>query len=94
MTGTLVSAVDCKHCTGPIYVALCRDGRYRGFERTLLPAGTPGAWAWRKHLGMEETDLAPGYGLHYCRGHHGFELDDVRSLQDIRTLPAEPPGIS
>jgi hypothetical protein len=63
---TLAREVDCQDCHQPIYVALCRDGSWRPFERTLLPAGTPGAWAWRKHQGMEETDLAPGNPLHYC----------------------------
>jgi hypothetical protein len=87
---TLASAITCKHCTAPVYVVYCRDGRYRIFDRTLLPAGTPGVWAWRKHEGMEETDRAPGYGLHYCLGHHGHGLDH-RAFADITALPAERP---
>jgi hypothetical protein len=71
----LAHALTCRHCAGAIYVALCTDGRWRAFDRTELPAGTAGSWAWRKRLGMEETDLAPGHPLHYCLGHHGYGLD-------------------
>lgn len=71
----LARKITCSHCAAKIVVAVCRDGRWRAFDPTELPAGTPGAWAWRKHQGMEETELVPGHPLHYCLGHHGYGAD-------------------
>jgi hypothetical protein len=62
---SLAKAVNCRYCDRPVYVAICRDGKWRTFERELRPA-SPITWAWRKTYGMEETDKVPGYSLHYC----------------------------
>lgn len=62
---SLVHAVECRYCDNPIYVAICRDGKWRSFERDLRPASAI-TWAWRKTWGMEETDRVPGYSLHWC----------------------------
>lgn len=82
----LARAIDCRDCDRPIYIAICRDGRWRPFERKLHPAGTPGTWAWRKHQGMEETELVPGYGLHYCPS---FDPLGRRMPQHLGSIKAE-----
>lgn len=60
----------CRYCLHRIYVVICSDGRWRAFNEDEHPAGTPGIWAWRRRVGMQETDVAPGRGLHYCMGWH------------------------
>lgn len=60
----------CGGCGSEIFMAICRDGRWRPFETSEQPKGTPGTWAWRKRQGMEETDLATGHGIHYCADFH------------------------
>lgn len=70
---SLALALHCRYCNNPVYVAICRDGRWRSFERELMPVSPHGVWAWRKRIGMEETDIARGYRLHFCA-----EYDHVR----------------
>jgi hypothetical protein len=65
----LAYAKDCV-CGSPIFMAICRDGRWRPFETREQAAGTPGTWAWRKTYGMEETELARGRSIHYCAVFH------------------------
>ena len=62
----LVREVDCRYCRRPVYLALCRNGRRRTFEKRQRPAAPSGVWAWRRGWGIEETDRAPGYVPHYC----------------------------
>jgi hypothetical protein len=62
----LAYLAPCRNCTHEVYVAYCSDGRWRVFDKTEMPAGSAGSWAWRKRRGMQETDLTPGHPLHYC----------------------------
>lgn len=101
MPAPLAYETDCRTCGVPIYVAICTDGFYRGFDKYELPAGSDGSWAWRKRRGMSETDLVPGHPLHHCLGHHRpeaptheeyayqGEFDDVAPP---RIRPAPPPS--
>lgn len=70
----LAKKEPCRYCTAEIVVALCRDGRWRTFDSNLTQAAPANVWAWRRHLGMEETDRAPGYRLHFCA-----EYDDAHN---------------
>jgi hypothetical protein len=72
---SLAEAVNCRYCDGPIYLAVCRDGRWRTFERDLMPPAPANVWAWRKRYGMEETDRASGYRLHYCAEYRRVRFD-------------------
>lgn len=80
----LAHDTDCRSCGRPIYVVICRDGRWRPFERTLHPAGTPDVWAWRRRQGMEETQLVPGYGLHHCPAYDPFGKRMPQHLGSIK----------
>ena len=60
----------CDGCGSEIFMAVCRDGRWRPFERDEVPTAPEHVWAWRKREGMEETDLAPGHLVHYCADFH------------------------
>lgn len=61
---------DCEGCGDAIYMVICRDGRWRPFEkRRVLPA-EHGVWAWRKKHGMEEQQLTPGHLVHICPAYH------------------------
>jgi len=72
---SLVYAANCRYCAKPIYVAICRDGRWRTFEPDLQSVPLPFAWAWRKRVGMEETDTVRGHLLHFCAEHSHFLAD-------------------
>ena len=63
---SLAYATPCRYCDELIYLALCRDGRWRTFDTRTIPAAPTGVWAWRKHHGMEEQELVTGKRLHYC----------------------------
>lgn len=63
---TLAYHAPCRYCGRPVYVALCRDGRWRTFETATVPTAPAGVWAWRKTWGMEEQELVPGHVLHFC----------------------------
>lgn len=71
-TTTLAQAIDCRYCHGPIYLAWCSDGRWRSFEREVVPAAATCVWAWRKRQGMQETEHVPGHRLHYCAEYGHF----------------------
>lgn len=73
----LAYAKPCDGCGSSIYLAICRDGRWRPFELAEQPKGTPGTWAWRKRQGMEETEHVAGHGIHYCAEFHdqAFRFD-------------------
>ncbi len=75
----LARPVDCRSCGSSVYLALCRDGRWRTFERATVPAAPTGVWAWRRTWGMEEQELVPGHLLHYCAGYRALSggLADV-----------------
>ncbi len=77
MTNHIAYLKECNGCHSEIFMAICRDGRWRPFETRQLPPGTCGAWAWRKRQGMEETDRAPGHSIHYCADFHdrAFKFD-------------------
>ena len=60
----------CDGCGSEIVMAICRDGRWRPFETKRQPTPLPFAWAWRKRIGMEETDRVPGHLIHYCADYH------------------------
>lgn len=62
----LAIETDCRYCHEPVFRAVCIDGRWRTFEKLTVPAAPIGVWAWRRHQGMQEQDLVPGKGLHYC----------------------------
>lgn len=83
--GQLARAVGCRYCSRPIYVALCRDGRWRSFDRARVLAAPAGVWAWRKHEGMEETDVVPGHRLHFCAEHGALGAT-------FAGLPVQPVG--
>lgn len=61
---------DCTGCGTEVFMAICRDGRWRPFETELQPVPLPFAWAWRKRVGMEETDRVRGHVIHYCADYH------------------------
>lgn len=71
----LAKKEPCRHCGREIVLAVCRDGRWRVFEPELQPMPVPFAWAWRKHIGMEETDAVRGHLLHYCAEYSQFLAD-------------------
>jgi hypothetical protein len=64
--GYLAKRTPCRYCGTTVVLAICRDGRWRTFETATVPAAAVNVWAWRKHLGMEETDLVDGHRLHFC----------------------------
>jgi hypothetical protein len=70
---SLVYAAPCRYCDRDVYVAICRDGKWRTFERDLKPASAT-TWAWRKREGMEETNRVPGHYLHYCAEYRKADL--------------------
>lgn len=74
----LARAVDCRYCQRPIYVAICRDGKWRSFEPRRVPAAAALVWAWRKRHGMEEQDLVPGHHLHYCAEYARIRPEAIR----------------
>ena len=61
---------SCDGCGAEIFMAICRDGRWRPFETERQIVPVPFAWAWRKHYGMEETDAVCGHLIHYCADYH------------------------
>lgn len=81
----------CRTCAAEIVVAFCRDGRWRGFDQTEMPAGTPGSWAWRNREGMVETDVVPGNPLHYCHGQHKAAAPSHTAYTVITDMPAAEP---
>jgi hypothetical protein len=68
MFSALARMLRCQNCSDTTYLALCSDGIRRAFDLRSLPAGAPGVWAWHRGQGMRETDVAPGYRLHFCAG--------------------------
>ncbi len=60
----------CDGCGTEIFMAICRDGRWRPFETRRQPTPLPFTWAWRKRIGMEETDRVPGHLIHPCPAYH------------------------
>lgn len=62
----LAYPTNCRYCGELIYLAICRDGKWRTFETRTVPAAPFGVWAWRKTWGMEEQDRIAGKTLHYC----------------------------
>lgn len=62
-------------------MVICRDRRWRPFETRRIDPGPAGVWSWRKGIGMEEQDLFPGYGIHYCADYHNraFQFTDNRA---------------
>lgn len=85
MTGQLAYEAPCRYCSGPIYMAICRDGRWRSFELAEHPAAVAGVWAWRKRQGMEEQDRVPGHVLHYCA--ERSRLNAAEALQAVQAAP-------
>jgi hypothetical protein len=77
---SLAYLTPCRYCGTEVYVAICRDGRWRTFDTRRVPAAERCVWAWRKRLGMEEQDLVPGHLLHYCaeRGLVQFAVGAIR----------------
>jgi hypothetical protein len=63
---SLAYLTPCRYCDTEIYVAMCRDGRWRTFEIDLCGPAEHNVWAWRKRHGMEEQDIVRGYRLHFC----------------------------
>jgi hypothetical protein len=63
---TLAYLTPCRYCDTEIYLAICRDGRWRSFDTQTVPAADKGVWAWRKRYGMEEQELVSGKQFHYC----------------------------
>jgi hypothetical protein len=82
---TIAEAIDCRWCARPIYLAICRDGRWRSFERDLMPPAPRNVWAWRKRHGMEETDRVHGYRLHFCA-----EYADAHDRLDLSGIVPPP----
>jgi hypothetical protein len=70
MINRLAYAKECTGCGAEIFMAICRDGRWRPFETELQPVPSPHAWAWRKNYGMEETEIVRGRLIHYCADFH------------------------
>lgn len=70
---------ECDGCHHTIFMAVCRDGRWRPFETELVERAEREVWAWRKREGMEEQDLTRGYHIHYCADFHD-------------RIPATPPA--
>lgn len=66
---SLAYPTNCRYCGDLIYLAMCRDGKWRSFDTKTVPAAPFGVWAWRKTWGMEEQEHVPGKGLHYCARH-------------------------
>jgi hypothetical protein len=60
----------CDGCDSEIFMAVCRDGRWRPFEPKRQTVPLSFAWAWRKRIGMEETDRVCGHLIHYCADYH------------------------
>lgn len=60
----------CGGCGSEIFIAVCRDGRWRPFETKRQAVPVSFAWAWRKRHGMEETDHVCGHLIHYCADYH------------------------
>lgn len=57
---------ECLGCREIIFMAICRDGRWRPFETPLVSRADREVWTWRKKEGMEEQDITAGYHIHYC----------------------------
>jgi hypothetical protein len=74
MSDALAYRKTCDGCAAPIFMATCRDGRWRPFESERQRTPVPFAWAWRKGYGMEETDVVPGHLIHYCADFHDRPL--------------------
>lgn len=60
----------CAGCGTEIFMAICRDGRWRPFDTRQFPAADNSVWAWRKRHGMEEQELVPGHHIHLCPAYH------------------------
>jgi hypothetical protein len=77
---SLAYATPCRYCGSEVYVAICRDGRWRSFEKDLCDPAPHNVWAWRKRHGMEEQDLVRGYHLHFCAeyGHVKHTVGAIR----------------
>lgn len=71
---TLAYRKPCTGCGADIFMAVCRDGRWRPFEPKLQEVPLPFAWAWRKGHGMEETDVVRGHFIHCCADFHDRPL--------------------
>lgn len=70
MITRLAYVKTCEGCQSEIFMAICRDGRWRPFETYEHPAAEHSVWAWRKRYGMEETDRTSGYVIHKCADFH------------------------
>lgn len=90
--GQLARQVDCRYCHQPIFLAVCRDGRWRTFDLIDTPAHTSGVWAWRRHLGMEEQELVPGKRQHHCIERAHFLADQKLLREESRQPPPSPPS--
>jgi hypothetical protein len=70
MTNRLAYLKACDGCGQQIFMAICRDGKWRAFEVERQKVPLPFAWAWRKRVGMEETDTVCGHLRHPCPAYH------------------------
>lgn len=61
---------QCHSCSGPVYVAICFDGRWRTFDMDDYPVAEVGVWAWRRRVGMQEQSIVPGKVLHRCAAYY------------------------
>ncbi len=73
----------CDGCGAEIFMAICRDGRWRPFETRRQLVSLSFAWAWRKRHGMEETDRVPGHLIHPCPAYR--DRIDVESVANPLT---------
>lgn len=89
---SLAYVTGCRYCDGQIYVAICRDGKWRSFEMRLVPPAPANVWAWRKRYGMEEQDLVHGHFLHYCADYNRAFRFVENSIADRRAAPEEEPA--
>ena len=80
MSNRLAYKKNCAGCGEELFMAICRDGRWRAFETDRQPLPLPFAWAWRKRVGMEETDRVAGHLLHPCPEFHDRALATVTPL--------------
>lgn len=74
MITKLAYVKECDGCARTIFMAICRDGRWRPFETELVEKAPREVWAWRKREGMEEQDLVAGHLLHFCAAYHSPNL--------------------
>lgn len=89
---TLAYVRDCVTCGQEIVLAICRDGRYRAFERRLQPVPSEHAWAWRKRIGMEETDVVRGHMIHFCAGYRDGVTTAVDRFGTVVTTSVDSPA--